>query len=154
MLEYFFLQGIFLIQGSNLCLLHLLHCSRFFTCWAIGEQWLNKNLTTCKNLDKLPAFFVPILNVFIYTPGREINICRHLAIANFWIYWGLNCPFFDKWKPFQIGFFWQITSNIWWHSCFLDVSKFQAHLLYFLTYTMNPLITECCFLLLIVQNKS
>ena len=32
-----FLQGIFPIQGSNPCLLHLLHCRWILYCWTIGE---------------------------------------------------------------------------------------------------------------------
>ena len=38
-----FLQGIFLTQGSNPCLLHLLYCRWIFYHWAIGEakqRWL------------------------------------------------------------------------------------------------------------------
>ena len=33
----FFLQGVFLIQGSNLCLLHLLHWQEFFTTTCRGR---------------------------------------------------------------------------------------------------------------------
>ena len=31
------LQGIFLTQGSSLCLLHLLHAGRFFTAWTVSK---------------------------------------------------------------------------------------------------------------------
>ena len=33
-----FLQGIFLTQESNLCLLQLLHCRWILHCWATGES--------------------------------------------------------------------------------------------------------------------
>ena len=42
---HFLLQGIFRTQGSNLCLLHLMHCIAgvFFTCWAIWEERRSNN---------------------------------------------------------------------------------------------------------------
>ena len=34
---HFLFQGIFLTQGSNLCLLHLLHCRWILYCWVTWE---------------------------------------------------------------------------------------------------------------------
>ena len=48
---HFLLQGIFLTQGSNLCLLHFLHCRQIFytsTAWKILRSYLNVRKFTVK----------------------------------------------------------------------------------------------------------
>ena len=42
---HFLLQGIFLIQGSNPCLLHL-HCKQILYHWAIGVPWSAYSLSS------------------------------------------------------------------------------------------------------------
>ena len=70
--SYSLLQGIFLTQGSNLCLLHLLVLAgRFFTIWATTEApWkpiLKRNLSGNK--------FVK--SIFIYLCMPESPYCAH-----------------------------------------------------------------------------
>ena len=45
---HFLLQGIFLIQGSNPCLLHL-HCNQILYHWAIGVPWSAYSLSSDLN---------------------------------------------------------------------------------------------------------
>ena len=45
------LQGIFLIQGSNPCLLQLLHCRWILYCWVTGEAHMNMGGTQFNHRD-------------------------------------------------------------------------------------------------------
>ena len=49
------LQGLFLTQGLNSCLLWLLHCRQILTCWVTGQDWLGTLLWSKSSLCHLTA---------------------------------------------------------------------------------------------------
>ena len=50
------LQGIFLTQGSNPCLLQLLHCRWILYCWATRETWMLRYSWAVGKSDKSKSF--------------------------------------------------------------------------------------------------
>ena len=74
------LQGIFPTQGTNLCLLRLLHCRQILYCWATWEAlyWRALNITMkfcTRHLDYLHAKLLQNVNKLIdHMLGRTVSL--------------------------------------------------------------------------------
>ena len=64
------LQGLFPTQGSNWCLLRLLHWTQILYCWANGEASL-MDLEVPQKGDIFFSFFSLVLPPLLYFQGRE-----------------------------------------------------------------------------------
>ena len=93
------LQGIFPTQGSNKCLLHLLHCRWILYCWATGEaqyiHYLYRCLvaescpTLCDPMDySMPGFpvlhylrsLLKLMSIELVMPFSHLILCRPLLL--------------------------------------------------------------------------
>ena len=86
---HFLLQGIFLTQGSNPCLLGLLHCRWILYCWAIGLlsftwyriNFLSRSDAVSNTLRMKRAFFKSTISDFSQSladkKGKSISSSDH-----------------------------------------------------------------------------
>ena len=85
---HFLLQRIFLTQGSNLCFLCLLHCSRFFTSWANSIHLLNhrRNLKYFSSIHFLPLSMWLLSSLFKIIPQINLWFLQVNVVTNFFAY--------------------------------------------------------------------
>ena len=103
------LQGIFLTQGLNPSLLHLLHCRRFFTAEPLGKpySWYDLILINFTCNDPTPAFQVrshsEVLRVTTLTYDFLRDTVQHITHCYFTYYQkALKCYQFKKMLPIKL----------------------------------------------------
>ena len=108
---HFLLQGVFPLQGLNLC---LLHCKESFTCWVTAEARRHKYLRLLYFLLPLPVhfqyyFFLRfilglLLTLFCITRDWPLKTVfeAQLDSISFWSIGG-GCAHMETWRPGEGG---------------------------------------------------
>ena len=80
---HFLLQGIFQTQGSNLCLLYLLHCRRILYHWAIREA----SIFISSHSQFLFPWALVATNLFFASGSAYSGHLTWMELYTMWLFW-------------------------------------------------------------------
>ena len=88
---HFIFYGVFLTQGSNLCLLHLLHCKRILYCCATGKaQGKHRTLVSWKSAISTLSSFLFFQNTWLQRERNMYLLIGHQIFLNRTQVWVLD----------------------------------------------------------------